>query len=101
MKNRILLVDDEPDTLELMEELFEGKGYIADTATNGIEAIEKVKQNEPDIILSDIRMPQMDGMQLLQVLNKDFPRAGFDLKLVNLEAILKKAAPSAVIEAFF
>jgi len=73
MKNRILLVDDEPDTLELMEELFIGKGYIADTATNGIEAIEKVKQNEPDIILSDIRMPQMDGMQLLQVLNKDYP----------------------------
>jgi two-component system response regulator AtoC len=73
MKNRILLVDDEQDTLELMEELFEGKGYIADTATNGIEAIEKIKLNEPDIILSDIRMPQMDGMQLLQILNKDYP----------------------------
>jgi two-component system response regulator AtoC len=69
-----MIVDDELDALELMQELFESKGYVAVTATNGIEALNKIKNHEPDLILTDIRMPEMDGMQLLQILNKDYPR---------------------------
>ncbi|MGD9899120.1 MAG: sigma-54-dependent transcriptional regulator [Calditrichaceae bacterium] len=73
MKTRLLIVDDEIDALELMEELFESKGYEAATATNGLEALACIKEDEPDIILTDIRMPEMDGMQFLQVLNKEYP----------------------------
>jgi len=73
MKPRILIVDDEQDSLVLMDELFAGKGYISDTAENGIDALKKIKINEPDIVLSDIKMPVMDGMQLLEVLRKEYP----------------------------
>ena len=73
MKSKVLIVDDEIDSLELMQELFESKGYISDTATNGVEAVNKIKLQEPDIVLTDIRMPEMDGMQLLNFLIKEHP----------------------------
>lgn len=73
MKSKVLIVDDEIDSLELMQELFENKGYISETATNGVEAINKIKLQEPDIVLTDIRMPEMDGMQLLNFLIKEHP----------------------------
>ncbi len=73
MKSKVLIVDDEIDALELMQELFENKGYHSMTATNGLDALNKIKNQEPDIILSDIRMPEMDGMQLLKILTKENP----------------------------
>lgn len=73
MKTKILTVDDEVDTLELMEELFESKGYQTSTATNGLEALNKIREDEPDIVISDIRMPEMDGMQLLELVSKRYP----------------------------
>lgn len=73
MKARILIVDDEQDALDLMREVFEKKGYTPITALNGLEALNIVKQQEPDVILTDIRMPEMDGMELLRVLTKDYP----------------------------
>jgi len=73
MKTRILVVDDEKDALELMAEVFVSKGYEVDKASNGIEALRQVKQSEPDIILSDIYMPGMDGMELLKNITKDYP----------------------------
>ncbi|NOX89135.1 MAG: sigma-54-dependent Fis family transcriptional regulator [Calditrichaeota bacterium] len=73
MKSRILIVDDEQDALDLMREVFEKKGYIPITAINGLEALSLIKQQEPDLVLTDIRMPEMDGMQLLGVLTKEYP----------------------------
>ena len=72
MKTKILVVDDEIDTRELMQELFESKGYISDTAKNGLDALNKIRESEPDIVISDIRMPEMDGMQLLEILSKSY-----------------------------
>ncbi len=73
MKSRILIVDDEPDALELMQELFERKGYLSLTASNGLDALKKIKNEEPEIVITDIRMPEMDGMQLLKTINKEHP----------------------------
>jgi two-component system response regulator AtoC len=66
-------VDDEMDALELMEELFDSKGYSACSATNGIEALTKIRDEDPDIVISDIRMPEMDGMELLELISKQYP----------------------------
>ena len=74
MKTKILIVDDEMDVLELMKELFENRGYEPLTATNGVEALQVVREEEPDMVISDIRMPDMDGMQLLEVLSKNYPQ---------------------------
>jgi DNA-binding NtrC family response regulator len=73
LKTKILIVDDEVDALELMEELFESKGYSPVSATNGVDALTKIREEEPDIIISDIRMPKMDGMELLELISKQHP----------------------------
>ena len=72
MKTKILIVDDEIDARELMQELFESKGYLSDTAKHGLDALNKIRESEPDIVISDIRMPEMDGMQLLEILSKNY-----------------------------
>ncbi len=72
MKTKILIVDDEVDALELMQDLFDSKGYYSVTAKNGLEALNKIRESEPDIIISDIRMPEMDGMQLLEVVSNSY-----------------------------
>ncbi len=65
-KNKIILaVDDEEFNLQLIEE-FLGKQYIIIRATNGQEALERIKQTMPDLILLDISMPVMDGLQFLR-----------------------------------
>ena len=56
-----------------MKELFESRGYLPFTATNCVEALKVVREEEPDMVISDIRMPDMDGMQLLEVLSNSYP----------------------------
>jgi len=73
LKTKILIVDDDADALELMHELFEGKGYLPFTATNGLLALDLVREEEPDMVITDIRMPDMDGMQLLSEMSKRYP----------------------------
>jgi DNA-binding NtrC family response regulator len=73
VKTKILVVDDEVDVLDLMKELFESRGYFPLTATNGVEALKIVREEDPDMVISDIRMPDMDGMQLLEVLSNSYP----------------------------
>jgi DNA-binding response OmpR family regulator len=63
---RILVVDDEPDAVELLTEYLTMKGYTVITASNGEEALRKVKENRPHLVLLDIRMPKMDGIEVLK-----------------------------------
>ena len=62
----ILIVDDEPDLREILSFDFERMGYRVDTAAGGIEALAKFKENRYDLIITDIRMPQGDGLSLLK-----------------------------------
>jgi len=68
-----LIVDDEMDALDLMEELFLKHGYETFTARNGIEAMPIISENEPDILISDMVMPEMDGIKLLEMVTKKYP----------------------------
>ena len=70
---RILLVDDEPAQLGLLREFVKTTGMTSFSATNGKEALEKIKQEEIDLVLTDIQMPHMDGVQLLQHMKKKHP----------------------------
>lgn len=67
----ILIVDDNPDNVELLEEVLQSQGYRTLTAPNGHEAIRSAANEHPDLILLDIAMPVMDGMEVLQVLKLD------------------------------
>ena len=62
-QQKILVVDDEPDILELVQYNLEKEGFSVRTASNGIEAIEIALQWGPDLILLDVMMPEMDGME--------------------------------------
>jgi CheY-like chemotaxis protein len=61
---KILLVDDKPENLYLLKTILKGSSYDVMTAGNGVDALEKLKENSIDIIISDILMPKMDGYQL-------------------------------------
>ncbi|MFN5912470.1 MAG: response regulator transcription factor [Bacteroidota bacterium] len=67
----ILLVDDEPDILEFLSYNLKKEGYRVFTAQNGEEAVRKVQQLNPSLILLDIMMPKMDGIETCQVIRKD------------------------------
>ncbi len=66
----VLIVDDEPDILELMEEEFRYCGYTTLTATSGNEAITILEKNHIDIVVSDYKMPNGNGMVVLDFVNK-------------------------------
>jgi two-component system NtrC family sensor kinase len=62
--SRILIVDDEPVILDLLFEILEDLGHSIDTASNGMEATRKIKNGHYDLVLTDVRMPQMNGIDL-------------------------------------
>jgi two-component system, NtrC family, response regulator HydG len=64
-KARILIVDDEPDVLGFMRELLEQKGYEVETATGGEQALVLLAEAAPALLITDLRMPQMNGLDLL------------------------------------
>ena len=61
---RILIVEDTEDSRVLLEDIIKASGYNVDSAINGVDALEKAKQAPPDMIVSDILMPEMDGFEL-------------------------------------
>ena len=66
MSYRILLVDDEPDILEFVGFNLTKEGFDVSTAPNGLIAIEKARKTLPHLVLLDVMMPEMDGMEFLQ-----------------------------------
>lgn len=68
MAARVLIVDDDPATVELVQEVLVAKGYQVLTAGDGVEALRKVKEERPHLILLDIVMPKLDGLEVLRQL---------------------------------
>ena len=65
-KKRILLVDDEDGIQMLYREEFEDEGYLVDSAVNGDDALAKFRLNPPDLVVLDINMPGMNGIEVLR-----------------------------------
>ena len=68
---KIMAVDDIKQNRYLLQKLLEGYGYSVETAENGVEALEKVRESTPDMIITDVLMPKMDGFQLCRTLKSD------------------------------
>ncbi|HEX7628646.1 MAG TPA: response regulator [Candidatus Methanoperedens sp.] len=66
----VLVVEDEINSRMLLSKILAANGYEVLEASNGIEALKKIQMSRPDIIISDIMMPEMDGFQLCRELRK-------------------------------
>ena len=71
MANKILIVDDEPFNLDLLEQELMDESYVIERAADGVEALEKVESFDPDVILLDYMMPNMNGLEVLKQLRAD------------------------------
>ena len=67
---KILIVDDEPDILEILSYNFKKKHFDVSIAKNGIEGLAMAKRDTPDIIISDILMPEMNGIEMCMEIRK-------------------------------
>jgi two-component system alkaline phosphatase synthesis response regulator PhoP len=69
-QGKILIVDDEPDIVEFIRYYLKNKGYLINSANNGVEAIRKAKEFRPDLILLDVMMPIKDGIETARELRR-------------------------------
>lgn len=84
LKKRVLIIDDESDIAYLTKKILEGKGYLTFTANSGAEGIKIAEKEKPDLILLDLKLPDIDGFELLNELKeneetKDIPVAIFSV----------------------
>ncbi|HEY2987285.1 MAG TPA: response regulator [Candidatus Binatia bacterium] len=75
MPTRILLVEDDASTIDVVEKELEVLGYEVTVAVNGLDAVEKAASMLPDLIVMDIRLPKMDGLQAARLI-RDHPKTG-------------------------
>lgn len=87
-KNRILLVEDDLDTRFAMSKLFELEGFEVSTASDGQEAYLKAQAEKPDVIVTDLNMPNLSGLDLIRLLKDDGMLAG--VPIVAMSAVEKQ-----------
>ena len=77
MSTNILIVDDEKAIRDSLKIVLEEEGFKTDIASDGEEALQKLSENDFDLVISDIKMPKIDGMQLLDEASKKYPQLFF------------------------
>ncbi|MEP7137232.1 MAG: response regulator [Chloroflexota bacterium] len=97
MKPTILIVEDEPSGRKVIESILENQGYELDFAANGREALKKAGILKPDLILLDIMLPEMDGMEVCERLRKDNDLA--EVPVVMITALDDRNTRIACIDA--
>jgi DNA-binding NtrC family response regulator len=73
MQARVLVVDDEPDMLSTCRKFLEREGYDVAVAENGRDGVEQVSSFRPDLVITDLKMPGLDGMEVLRRTKEDHP----------------------------
>jgi DNA-binding response OmpR family regulator len=83
---KILVVDDEPDAVELVEFNLKAHGYEVVTAADGAEALHKARQGLPDLILLDLMLPEVDGLDVCKLLRRDQATSGIPIIMLTAKA---------------
>lgn len=81
--NMILVVDDEPGIVDIARANLEGLGYRVISAGNGLEALELIRQESPDLVILDILMPEVDGWDVLERVEADPEMAGIPIIMLT------------------
>ena len=83
MPSKILIVDDDPVNLDLLEQLLTKEGYVSERASSGEEALNKVESFLPDVIVLDYMMPKMNGVEVVKRLKRDERYVGIPVILLT------------------
>ncbi len=86
MKQTILIVDDEPDAIELIRFNLKAAGYDVLTAEDGEEALRKARQHIPDLIVLDLMLPEVDGLEVCKILRRDPATAATPILMLTAKA---------------
>jgi len=82
---KILIVDDDPTTRKLLGLFLRSKGYEVAYAENGIDGLEKIGTENPNMVISDLNMPYMDGIEFVKSVRSDPTRAELPILMVTTE----------------
>ena len=86
MKPKILVVDDEPEVVELVEFNLKQAGYAVTTAADGAEALKKARAQTPDLIVLDVMLPEMDGLEVCKILRHEPATARVPIIMLTAKA---------------
>ena len=92
MLKTVLVVDDDPDMRFMLKLLLERGGYQVNEAGDGLAALHSIKAQMPDLVLTDMRMPMMDGGELMVKLRGDDSTAALPIILITAYAVLPDTA---------
>lgn len=99
MSQKILLVDDEPNIRIVLSTVLEQAGYTVELAEDGFAALRKIQQGIPNLVITDLRMPNMNGFELLSVLRMRFPE--LPTIVISGEFLAVDGQQGALGDAFF
>jgi CheY-like chemotaxis protein len=97
MPKRVLLVDDDQTVRETARRVLESSGFVCDEADNGAKAIEQIPIFQPDLIVLDLAMPMMNGLQAATELRRILPSVPIILFTLYAAGVLEKEAYAAGI----
>lgn len=83
---KVLVVDDEPDAVELVSFNLKAAGYEVVTADDGNEAIKRARQHTPDLVLLDVMLPEVDGLEVCKLLRRDPVTSGVPIIMLTAKA---------------
>jgi len=86
MKPKILVVDDEQDAIDLIEYNLQAAGYRVMTASDGLEAVQKTRASNPDVIVLDLMIPELDGLEVCKILRRDPATAAIPIIMLTAKA---------------
>ena len=97
MPNKILIVDDEPFNLDLLEQELTELGYAIERASNGAEALQLVDKNSPDLVLLDYQMPDMNGIEVLRAIRQD--NGDLPVVIITAHGSIERAVEAGTLAA--
>lgn len=92
MSKKILIVEDEPDYLDLLEHVLKKAGYSVAKAANGEDGLKAYKESKPDLVLLDLNLPDMDGLDICRRIRAEGPRPRTPILLCSVRSAVAPVA---------
>src|SRR4051794_26327334 len=87
---KVLVVDDDPDLVAICSLILESEGYSVEAARNGSEAVDKLQDNDIDLMLLDVMMPVLDGLSVCKMVKRDPRTKNLPVVLISASSVLRE-----------